>query len=53
MRDRVTTLLDILGLLLLAAGLAFAAAPWIGLASVGVAGVVVLAGSQVAARLRR
>jgi len=49
MRDLVTTLLDVLGLLLIAAGLAAALAPWIGWAALAAAGVVVLAGSQLAA----
>ena len=49
MREVVTTLLDALGLLLVAAG---AAAVWpvIGWASLLAAGVVILAGSQIAAR---
>jgi CHASE2 domain-containing sensor protein len=53
-REMATTLLDALGLLLIAAGLASAAAlligPW---PSLAVAGVVVLAGSAFAARQSR
>ena len=46
MRDHVTTALDVLGLLLVAAGVAATAAIWVGPGpSAGVAGVVVLAGS--------
>ena len=48
MREVLTTALDALGLLLIAAGLAALAYQWIGLASLGVAGAVVLAGSAVA-----
>ena len=49
-----TTLLDIIGLLLVAAGLACAAALIIGPGpSLAVAGVVVLAGSWLAARQNR
>jgi hypothetical protein len=44
-RDLVTTLLDVLGLLLLAAGAAGGAWRLIGVAAFGVGGVVVLAGS--------
>ena len=51
MRDVLTTALDALGLLLVAAGLAALAYQWIGLASLGVAGAVVLAGSAVASRV--
>ncbi|MGI5288038.1 hypothetical protein ACQEVF_32500 [Nonomuraea polychroma] len=50
MREVVTTLLDVLGLLLVAAGVAAALAPLIGWACLGPAGVVVLAGSWLAAR---
>jgi hypothetical protein len=46
----VTTLLDALGLLLVAAGVAAAMRPVIGWASLLAAGVVILAGSQIAAR---
>jgi hypothetical protein len=52
-RELVTTLLDVLGLLLVAAGVGAAAFPVIGWACVGVSGVVVLAGSFAAARLGR
>ena len=45
-----TTLLDVLGLLLLAFGAAAALFPVAGWAAAGVAGVVVLAGSWLAAR---
>lgn len=45
MREIVTTALDVLGLLLVAAGLAAAAMPLIGWACLLVAGAVVLAGS--------
>ena len=50
MREVVTTLLDVLGLLLVAAGVAAAMRPVIGWASLLAAGVVILAGSQIAAR---
>ena len=53
MREVVTTLLDVLGLLLVAAGVAAAMRPVIGWASLLAAGVVVLAGSQIAARQDR
>ncbi|MFC6017223.1 hypothetical protein ACFP2T_13525 [Plantactinospora solaniradicis] len=53
MRDLVTTILDVLGLLLLAAGLAAAAYLLIGWACLVVAGAVVLGGSQLAAYLTR
>lgn len=51
MRELATTLLDAIGLLLIAAGLGFAAGRWIGYAALAVSGVVVLAGSLLAARL--
>lgn len=51
MRDIATSLLDVLGLVLLAAGAAAAVAPLIGWAALLVAGVVVLAGSYLAARV--
>ncbi|HEY9413505.1 MAG TPA: hypothetical protein VIQ30_01995 [Pseudonocardia sp.] len=51
MHDLMTSILDVLALLLLAAGAAAAAFPAIGWASLAVAGVVLLVGSQVAARL--
>jgi hypothetical protein len=47
MRDVLTTVLDALALLLVAAGLAATAFPFIGWASLAVAGVVVLTGSWV------
>jgi hypothetical protein len=50
MRVVLTTILDALGLLLVAAGAGALAYRWIGLAALGVAGVVVLAGSAVASR---
>ncbi len=53
MRELVTTLLDVLGLLLVAAGAGLAAAVWIGWAGLAVSGVVVLAGSALAARIGR
>jgi hypothetical protein len=52
-RDTVTDLLDLLALLLLAAGLAAAAHLLIGWACLAVAALVVGAGSQVAHRLGR
>jgi len=48
MREVLTTALDALGLLLLAAGVAALMYQWIGWAALGVAGVVVLVGSAVA-----
>lgn len=50
MREHFTTLLDALGLLLLAAGAAALTYQWIGWASLAVAGVVILAGSVLANR---
>lgn len=47
----LTDLLDVLGLLLLAAGAAAAVFPLIGWAALVVAGAVVLAGSQLAERV--
>jgi hypothetical protein len=44
-RELVTTLLDILGLLLIAAGIAATAGHWIGLGGLFIAGVIVMAGS--------
>ena len=49
MRDILTTTLDALGLLLVAAGLAAFTFQWIGWACLAVAGVVVLGGSLFAA----
>lgn len=53
MRDLLTSLLDMLGLLLVAAGAAAAVFPWVGWASLLAAGVVVLAGSWWSARQAR
>jgi hypothetical protein len=50
-RAVATTLLDALGLLLVAAGAGLATAGMWRQAAVGVSGVVVLAGSQVASRM--
>lgn len=49
MRELVTTLLDALAILLIAAGAGFYVSQWIGWSALGVVGVVVLAGSQVSA----
>lgn len=46
----VTTALDVLGLLLVAAGFAAALWVWVGPAALALAGVVVLLGSATAAR---
>ncbi len=51
MRERLTTILDALGLLLVAAGIAALTYRWIGWACLGVAGAVILAGSFTAATL--
>lgn len=48
MREVLTSLLDVLGLLLIAAGVAAWLSQWIGWAALSVAGVVVLGGSTVA-----
>ncbi|WP_242890245.1 hypothetical protein [Actinomadura litoris] len=53
MRELMTTLLDVAGLGLVAAGAAAAVWPWLGGAGLAVAGGVVLAGSWAAARLAR
>lgn len=53
MRELVTTALDVLGLLLVAAGAGFAAAWAVGPAGLAVSGGVVLAGSWWAARQDR
>lgn len=53
MRELVTTLLDLVGLLLLAAGACAALYPLIGWAALAAAGLVVLTGSVLAARPRR
>lgn len=50
MRDRATTLLDVLGLLLVAFGLGAAAYPFVGLASALISGGTVLGGSHFASR---
>lgn len=47
MRDVLTTFLDALGLLLVAAGVGATLSEWIGWACLAPAGVVVLAGSAV------
>lgn len=49
MREHLTTLLDALGLLLIAAGLAALTYQWIGWACLAVAGTIVLSGSVFAA----
>lgn len=49
MRDTLTTVLDALGLLLVAAGLGALTYRWIGWVCLAIAGVVVLAGSFFAA----
>jgi hypothetical protein len=46
-RDLITTLLDLTGLVLLAAGLGFAAGLLLGWAALAVTGLVLLAGSRV------
>jgi hypothetical protein len=50
-RQQLTDLLDVLGLLLVAAGVGFALGHWIGWAGLLGSGVVVLGGSLLAARL--
>lgn len=50
MRSVVTTLLDALALLLIAAGAAWGLAPWIGGFALAVAGAIVLTGSLLAAK---
>lgn len=50
MRERITTILDVLGLVLVAFGVAALLYPWLSLGSAIVAGVVVLAGSHLASR---
>jgi hypothetical protein len=49
MRDTLTTLLDTLGLLLIAAGLGALTFQWIGWTSLAVSGAVILAASAFAA----
>lgn len=53
MRTVVTTILDVIGLLLLAAGFAAAVFPLVGWVALGVAGGVVLIGSWLADREAR
>lgn len=53
MRELLTTFLDALGLVLLAAGLAALAFPFVGWACLAVAGVVVLVGSLLSSWLGR
>lgn len=53
MRAVLTTLLDALALLLIAAGLAALSYRWIGWSCLAVAGVVILLGSALAARPAR
>lgn len=50
-REVVTTALDVVGLLLLAAGVGAALFPWAGWACAAASGLVVLAGSQLSARV--
>lgn len=50
MRGYLTTALDVLGLLLFAAGMAALTYRWIGWTCLAVAGVLVLSGSALAAR---
>lgn len=50
MRELLTDLLDVLGLLLLGAGAAAGLYPWVGWSCLIAAGAVVLAGSHLAAR---
>lgn len=52
MQALATTVLDLLGILLLAAGFAAAVFPFIGWAALAVAGIVLLVGSWLADRLR-
>lgn len=51
MHQLVTTALDVIGLLVLAAGIVALLLPWIGWSALAAGGLVVLAGSQLAARL--
>lgn len=51
MREHLTTALDALGLMLVAAGLAALTYQWIGWACLVIAGVVILGGSFAAATL--
>lgn len=52
MREKVTTLLDVLGLLLVAAGAGAEACSLVGLGGLAASGLVVLGGSAFAARRR-
>jgi hypothetical protein len=49
--ELATTLLDVLGLLLVAAGVCALVFPWLGWGGLAVSGAVVLAGSFLGARL--
>ena len=51
MRDHLTTVLDALGLMLIAAGLAALTYRWIGLACLAVAGGIIVGGSWLASTL--
>lgn len=53
MRDAMTTALDVLGLLLVAAGLAFFLWPHLGGAALAISGALILAGSAMADRPMR
>jgi hypothetical protein len=53
MREHLTTLLDAVGLLLFAAGMAALTYRWIGWTCLAVAGVLVIGGSALAARPKR
>jgi hypothetical protein len=48
MREHITTALDVLGLLLVAAGLAFYLWPYLGGAALAVSGALILIGSALA-----
>lgn len=50
MREKLTDVLDVAGLVGFAAGLGFAAGHWIGMAGLAVSGAVVLGGSWLAQR---
>ena len=50
MDEVVVTVLELLGLLLIAAGIGFLAGQWIGLPALIVSGAVVLAGAWIASR---
>ncbi|MFF0469339.1 hypothetical protein ACFYPX_18145 [Micromonospora zamorensis] len=53
MRDLLTSLLDVLGVLLIAAGVAAALQPLIGWPCLAIAGALLLGASQIAARAGR